>query len=94
MRSQLEVFLYFAHVAQNVGDLIFEADDVPLCKHHFDVFLIQFLEGADDAVQRTHFVVYWLFESLQKGFSLSLQLLHLPFERCNLGFAFTAHCQD
>jgi hypothetical protein len=39
-------------------------------------------------------VIYWLFESLQKGFSLGLQLLHLSFERCNLGFTFTAHCQN
>lgn len=94
MRSQFEVFLDFAHVAQNVGNLVLEADDVSLCKHHFDVFLIQFLEGADDAVQRPYFVIYWLFESLQKGFSLGLQLLHLSFERCNLGFTFTAHCQN
>ena len=50
MSSQLEVFLDFTHVAQNVGNLIFKTDDVALRKDHLDVLLIQFLECADDAI--------------------------------------------
>lgn len=52
MMSEFEVLLDLAHIAQDVGNLILEADYVALREDHLDVLLVQFLQGTDDAVQR------------------------------------------
>jgi hypothetical protein len=42
-QSQLQILLYFAYIAEDVGNLILETDDVSLREDYLDVFLVELL---------------------------------------------------
>ena len=59
---------------------VFEANYVALGEDYFDVFFVQFLEGSNDLVEGSYFMVNWLLQGLEQGFPLVLKLFHLKFK--------------
>lgn len=60
IHSQFQILLDLADIAENIRDLVLKADDVALSEDYLDIFLVELLKGADDLVQRSDLVVYWL----------------------------------